>query len=238
MRSAYDAGEVRAAEQPVLDSLPAGTLMQRASFALTRRCSALLGAVYGSRVVLLVGSGGNGGDAMYAGARLAARGAEVHALLVADSTHAAALAALEAAGGRVRPAGEDGDAALLASADLVIDGMLGIGATGALRPPMARLAELVRSAGDDPRPPTVVAVDVPSGVDASTGEVAGAAVRCDVTVTFGALKIGLFVDPGAEYAGQIEVVDIGLTLPAGRATLLDAEDVARLVPQPQAESDK
>ena len=72
MRAAYDVATVRAAEQPLLDSLPEGTLMQRAAFALARRCAALLGKTYGSRVVLLVGSGGNGGDAMYAGARLAA----------------------------------------------------------------------------------------------------------------------------------------------------------------------
>src|SRR4051794_522395 len=77
MRSAYDAVTVRAAEQPLLDALPEGALMQRAAFALARRCAAVLDRVYGSRVVLLVGSGGNGGDAMYAGARLAARGARV-----------------------------------------------------------------------------------------------------------------------------------------------------------------
>ncbi len=79
---------------------------------------------------------------------------------------------------------------------------------------------------------------MPSGVDASTGEVAGVAVRADVTVTFGALKIGLVVSPGAEFAGRVEVVDIGLSLPRPEVTLLDADDVAELVPEPHGESDK
>jgi hydroxyethylthiazole kinase-like uncharacterized protein yjeF len=238
MRPAYDADTVRSAERPLLESLPDGTLMQRAAFALARRCADLLGAVYGARVVLLVGSGGNGGDAMYAGARLAARGARVDALLVTADVHEPALTALRRAGGRATAAGSDRDAALLAGADLVVDGMVGIGATGALRAPMARLAGLVVAAGGSDRAPTVVAVDVPSGVDASTGEVAGSAIDADVTVTFGTLKVGLTIDPGAECAGRVEVVDIGLDLPTPTTTLLDATDVAALLPDPSAESDK
>jgi ADP-dependent NAD(P)H-hydrate dehydratase / NAD(P)H-hydrate epimerase len=233
VRHAYDVATVRAAEEPLLSSLPEGTLMQRAAFALARRCAALLGGVYGARVVVLAGSGGNGGDALYAGARLAARGARVDALLLSESVLSPALAALRAAGGRASAAGRDSDAALMVDADLVIDGMVGIGATGALREPMARLASLLDSGSA-----TVVAVDVPSGVDASTGEVAGVAVRADVTVTFGALKVGLVVEPGADHAGRVEVIDIGLNLPIARTTLLDATDVAALLPQPNGESDK
>jgi ADP-dependent NAD(P)H-hydrate dehydratase / NAD(P)H-hydrate epimerase len=241
MRSAYDAATVRAAEAPLLASLPAGVLMQRAAVALARRCAALLGGVYGSRVVVLVGSGGNGGDALYAGARLAARGARVDALLLTDSALAPALRALRAGGGRVAQAGDDLMAAdLINRADLVIDGMVGIGATGALREPMAKLAELLAASGPggDGNGPVVVAVDVPSGVDASTGEVAGVAVRADVTVTFGALKAGLVISPGMEFAGRVESVDIGLTLPSADVTILDAADVATLVPAPDGESDK
>jgi hydroxyethylthiazole kinase-like uncharacterized protein yjeF len=241
MRPAYDAATVRAAEAPLLASLSEGTLMQRAAFALARRCAALLGTVYGSRVVVLAGSGGNGGDALYAGALLASRGARVDALLLTDSVDDAARAALRAAGGRVLTAGGEGggDVALVAGADLVLDGMVGIGGTGPLRAPMARLVALLSSAaGSSAHPPMVVAVDVPSGVDASTGEVSGVAVRADVTVTFGALKVGLVISPGAEHAGQVEVVDIGLSLPPAEATLLDARDVAALLPEPHGESDK
>jgi ADP-dependent NAD(P)H-hydrate dehydratase / NAD(P)H-hydrate epimerase len=239
MRAAYDAAAVRAAEAPLLASLPDEALMQRAAFALARRCAELLGGVYGSRVVVLAGSGGNGGDALYAGARLAARGARVDALLLTDSVHAPALEAFGGSGGRARDAGGDADEALLDAADLVIDGMVGIGATGALREPMARLATLLvaeTSAGSTPA--MVVAVDVPSGVDASTGEIPGVAVRADVTVTFGALKVGLLVSPGAEHAGRVEVVDIGLTLPPPEVSVLDASDVAAVVLAPDSESDK
>ncbi len=233
MRAAYDAATVRAAEQPLLASLPEGTLMQRASCALARRCAALLGRVYGSRVVLLVGSGGNGGDALYAGARLAARGARVDALLLTDNPLAPALDALTSTGGWPIRTGGDSDGRLLDAAHLVIDGMVGIGGKGELREPMARLAHLL-----DESSATIVAVDVPSGVDASTGEVAGVAVRADVTVTFGAMKIGLLVDPGAEHAGLVECADIGLTLPAAAVSALDADDVRDALPSPVAETDK
>jgi hydroxyethylthiazole kinase-like uncharacterized protein yjeF len=207
--------------------------MQRAAVALARRCVAVLGHVYGARVVVLAGSGNNGGDALYAGARLVRRGARVDAVLTGADVHAGGLDALHAAGGRSGAAGTDADADLLAGADLVIDGMVGIGGRGGLREPQARLAGLV-AASDG----FVVAVDVPSGVDASTGAVEGDAVRADVTVTFGALKIGLVVAPGAGYAGAVDVVDLGLSLPRPTITALDASDVAALLPQPSAETDK
>lgn len=231
MRAAYDVAAVRSAERPLLDALPEGTLMQRAASGLARRCAELLGRVYGARVVLLVGTGDNGGDALYAGARLARRGARVDAVLAGERAHEAGLAALRAAGGRSHgmPAADR----LVAVADLVVDGLLGIGGAGGLREPAARLAGLCASTDA-----TVVAVDVPSGVDASTGRVDGAAVRADVTVTFGALKAGLVVSPGALHAGRVELVDIGLSLPDPDVTLLDADDVAALWPAPEGEASK
>ena len=87
----------------------------------------------------------------------------------------------------------------------------------------------------------MVAVDLPSGIDADTGAVEGPAVRADVTVTFGAIKPGLLIDPGAGHAGAVELVDIGLgpyleTEPAASAPQRD--DIAELLPRPGAESDK
>jgi hydroxyethylthiazole kinase-like uncharacterized protein yjeF len=233
VRFAYETAAVRAAEQPLLDSLPNGALMQRAAAALAARCAEVLGGTYGARVVLLVGSGGNGGDAMYAGARLAARGARVDALLLTDKPLQPALDALRDAGGRAVEAGSGHDVDLLEAADLVVDGMVGIGASGALREPMARIVALL-----DDSPAEVVAVDVPSGVVASTGVVEGAAVRADVTVTFGMLKAGLLIAPGAQYAGLVDCVDIGLTPPPSRLSALDADDVAAMAPQPPGETDK
>jgi len=233
MRSAYDADQVRAAEKPLLAALPDGALMQRAATGLARRCASLLGATYGARVVLLVGSGNNGGDALYAGAQLSRRGARVDAVRVADGVHADALEAFSDAGGRTVASTQPVVHDLLEAADLVVDGMLGIGGRGGLRDEQAQVAGLLADIDA-----VVVAVDVPSGVDASTGAVDGVAVRADVTVTFGALKTGLVVSPGAEQAGLVEVVDIGLDLPSADVRLLDADDVAASVPQLVGETDK
>lgn len=232
MRNAYDVEQIRAAEAPLLAGLPPGTLMQRAARALARRCAQLLGQVYGSHVVLLVGAGNNGADALWAGAELARRGAAVDAVCVATVDEAGAHALLSA-GGRRASAGTEQDTHLIAAADLVVDGLVGIGATGALRAPHARLASLANDHAS-----CIVAVDVPSGVDASTGEVNAVAVRADVTVTFGGWKTGLLIEPGASCAGTVEVVDIGLSLPPSSVIALEAEDVARLLPAPDTESDK
>jgi hydroxyethylthiazole kinase-like uncharacterized protein yjeF len=233
MRVAYDADTVRKAEAPLLAALPDGALMQRAATALARRCASLLDRVYGARIVVLAGGGNNGGDALYAGAALARRGSRVDVVRVSDQVLGPALSAAVVAGAAVHDAGSEESVAVLQDADLVIDGMLGIGGSGGLREPAAGVAKTLENTDV-----LVVAVDVPSGVDASTGEVPGPAVRADVTVTFGALKHGLVVAPGASYSGFVEVVDIGLSLPAPDVTLLDASDVAALLPAPPDETDK
>jgi ADP-dependent NAD(P)H-hydrate dehydratase / NAD(P)H-hydrate epimerase len=226
MRRAYDVATVRAAETSALAVLPDGALMQRAAAGLATVCARLLDRVYGSRVLVLVGSGDNGGDALYAGARLAGRGARVEVLLLGSRAHEAGLAALRGAGGRVVDRVPD-------RADLVIDGITGIGGSGGLRAPAAEVVAAL------PADAVVVAVDVPSGVDADSGEVSGSAVHADVTVTFGALKPGLVVDPGAGHAGAVEVVDIGLDLTDDAPVeVLQAADVAALLPRPSRESDK
>jgi ADP-dependent NAD(P)H-hydrate dehydratase / NAD(P)H-hydrate epimerase len=213
-------------------------------------CASLLarhpGHVYGARVVVLAGPGDNGGDALYAGALLARRGAAVTAIAAAAKVHPGGAAALRAARGRVSSDLADADAAastthtdLMNSADLIIDGLLGIGGRGGLREPFAALAgqaARARQAGA-----TVVAVDLPSGIDADTGAVDGPAVRADVTVTFGAIKPGLLIDPGAGHAGAVELVDIGLgpylkDRPCASAPQRD--DIQELLPRPGAESDK
>ncbi|WP_371497542.1 NAD(P)H-hydrate dehydratase [Kitasatospora sp. NBC_00374] len=227
MRHAHTVEQVRAAEADLMARLPEGTLMQRAAAGLATTCAQLLPRVYGSRVLVLAGSGDNGGDALYAGARLARRGARVRAVLLSpERVHAGALAALRAAGGRVTE-----DRTEFERADLVLDGIVGIGGRGGLRPEAQPYAQAER------RGP-VVAVDVPSGVDADTGEVAGVALRADVTVCFGTHKPGLLIDPGASYAGVVHLVDIGLVLPGAPVTALQHADLAALLPRPTAESDK
>ena len=235
--------------------LPDGTLMQRAASGLAAVCAGLLqvapGGVYGARVAILAGTGDNGGDALYAAERLARRGAAVTAVAAGPRIHQAAARALAAAGGRVIPVAESGDGGTaaepgrvgdearraIAGADLVIDGMLGIGGKGGLREPQATLARLAA----DAQHAVTVAVDLPSGIDADSGEVDGTAVQADVTVTFGAIKPGLLIDPGAGHAGVVELIDIGLGPslagpPAARAP--QSGDIEALLPRPTAESDK
>jgi ADP-dependent NAD(P)H-hydrate dehydratase / NAD(P)H-hydrate epimerase len=237
MRRAYQVEAIRAAERALMDLLPDGALMNRAAAGLAAVCGSLLarypGHVYGARVVVLAGSGDNGGDALYAGARLARRGAAVTAIAAAPKVHEGGTADLRAAGGRVT-----GNADAIERADLIIDGLLGIGGRGGLREPFAGLAAAAEHARHEQNA-TVVAVDLPSGIDADTGAVDGPAVRADVTVTFGALKPGLLIDPGAGHAGTVELVEIGLRpegKPAAKAPQRD--DIAPRLPRPGPESDK
>jgi hydroxyethylthiazole kinase-like uncharacterized protein yjeF len=209
--------------------------MQRAATGLATVCLRLLGSAYGRRVTLLVGTGNNGGDALLAGAHLAGRGVRVTAVLLDPArAHPAGLATLRRVGGRTLPAGPDA-AQVIGRADLVLDGILGIGGRGGLRPDAA---DLVRAAAESAA--ITVAVDVPSGVDADTGAVEGAAFPAMHTVTFGAVKPGLMVGEGRGAAGQVHLIDIGLgpyLPPATAFSLTDADAAARLEP-PSAGDDK
>ncbi|MCW2547456.1 MAG: yjeF-like protein hydroxyethylthiazole kinaserelated [Mycobacterium sp.] len=231
MRDAHRVQVVRAAEQQLMSEVPEGALMLRAAAGLAAAAARRLGRLYGKRVVLLVGGGDNGGDALYAGALLARRGAAVTALTVSSKRHdAGALAALRA-GARLRSAGDPSDEQLITDADLVIDGMLGIGGHGGLREDAARLARWAQ-------PQRTLAVDLPSGIDADTGAVEGEAVRAGATITFGTIKPGLLVLPAAAYVGDLELVPIGLSLPGADLEQLEAADVAALLPTPGVEASK
>lgn len=224
MRYAHTVEQVRAAERELMARVPEGTLMQRAATGLAHAVVDLLGSAYGARVLLLVGPGDNGGDALHAGALLARRGCAVEAVLVAEQAHEGGLAALRAAGGRVvdRPTRRP---------DVVVDGIVGIGGRPGLAP--AAQAALEQVAGVP-----VVAVDVPSGVDVDTGRSDGAHVVADLTVTFGTHKAAHLVDPAAEACGTVHLVDIGLDLPPAGVEALQAEDVARLLPRPRPQDHK
>jgi hydroxyethylthiazole kinase-like uncharacterized protein yjeF len=150
-------------------------------------------------------------------------------LLDPERAHAGGLAALRSAGGRVVPA----DPRQVRGADLVVDGIVGIGGHGGLRPAAAALAAAAKDL-------LTVAVDVPSGVDADSGAVEGEAVRADITVTFGALKPGLLVGAGPAQVGELRLVDIGLgpDLPAATTHVLEAADVRALLPVPDQTDDK
>ena len=232
MIGAHPVRHIRAAEAALMATLPPGALMQRAAAGLAARCALLLGGPYGARVTLLVGAGDNGGDALFAGARLARRGARVDAILIRpERAHEDGLAALRGAGGAVT----DWPVRSVAAADLVIDGLVGIGGSGGLRNDAAELVKLAAEQAG-----LVVSVDLPSGVDADTGELPGEHVVADATVTFGTRKVALVVDPAAGAAGRVEDVDIGLApyLPKPPVELLEPADVRALLPVPARETDK
>ncbi len=231
MIGTHSVADVIVAEQSHPVELASGVLMERAATAVALSVVRLLrverGTTAGSRVAVLAGSGNNGGDALFAGAQLAGRGIRVDA--IGEVVHEAGLGALLAAGGRFLQWRDPGVAALLRAADVIVDGVVGIGAHGALRGMGAALAPLVNAAGA-----AVVAVDLPSGVDADTGLIAGDVIRADRTVTFGAAKSGLVLAPAAEHVGVLEIIDIGIRDALRRpvASVLEDADVAALVPAP------
>ncbi len=252
---AHDAAQVRAAEAPLL---AAGVpLMDRAAFALAaavgRELRARRGRVVGSRAVLLAGSGNNGGDTLYAGALLAARGVAVLAVATSAQVHAAGLDALHRAGGLTVSLVAGGPGPLVGqaeavtaalAADVLLDGLLGIGARGALRGAAGRLVQALvpALAGHGPagRRPLVVAVDVPSGIDVDTGALPGVVLPAALTVTFGTAKPGLLLPPADRPAGRVQVVELGLPLvpEEARAGRLADADVAALWPVPPWEAQK
>ena len=223
MRHYYSAQAIRDAEAPLLASLPDGGLMRRAAFGLAVAIARELGTVAGSTVCAVVGSGDNGGDALWAATFLRRRGAAAAAILLnPQRTHHAALAAFLGAGGRVVET-------VPAATDLVIDGVVGISGSGPLRPDAAAVFDAVDRAGVP-----VVAVDLPSGVDVHTGATDGPHVRPAVTVTFGGLKpVHAFGS-----CGRVELVDIGLDLPPGDMRGFEAADVAARWPVPGPTDDK
>jgi hydroxyethylthiazole kinase-like uncharacterized protein yjeF len=238
---------IRALEARGLAATPAGTLMSRAADALADACATLLRALPARTPVLaLVGPGSNGGDALLAAMRLGERGWAVDALALDLRRPSAADAA------RVRDAwdasgralhGPDAFEALLAGRPLVIDGLFGIGLARPLPDVAAMIVQRVAE-----RALPVVAVDVPSGLDADRGGVVGGpggiAVRADLTVTMLADKPGLRTGAGAALAGCVVVADLGLPalgivpapfeapadgpLPCGR--LIDAASAGALLP--------
>ena len=243
MISAYTGTQIREAEKPLLDSGMGAVLMQRAARGMANAAIAELRSrgrrLYGSSVVVLAGKGNNGGDGLFAAAHLAGRGMRTTAVLASATAHPDGLAAFRRAGGRVLAltdanAGEL--AALAGRADVVIDALLGTGAQGGLRGATAALVSQLAASTRG----LVVSCDVPSGVDADTGEAAGPVLPADITVTFGGAKAGLLADPGADFAGRAEVVRIGIedSLPWPALRRLEAADLAVLLPGPSRRAHK
>ena len=221
----FDAREMRAADAWAIEEqgVPGLDLMERAGAALARAAARLAGR---ERVLVVVGKGNNGGDGLVAARLLREEGREVEVVAAVPLEGASG----DAAANLERLPGEpprEWDGRPLPPAGVVVDALLGTGFTGVPREPLAGLIAAVNA-----HPAPVVACDVPSGVDAATGEVHGEAVRADLTVTFHGPKIGLHVWPGAEHAGEVEVAEIGIPrgAPTAQTAGLITDRVLGLVP--------
>jgi hydroxyethylthiazole kinase-like uncharacterized protein yjeF len=200
-----DAERMRAIDRWAIDtrSVPSLDLMERAGTGVTRAVERL---VPDGPAVVMCGTGNNGGDGLVVARLLRDAGREVTVVCAgsqAKLTGDARVNLERLPGGSPLELAQGADA--LAGASVVVDALLGTGFAGE---PRGEIGEGIVAIGGCSAP--VVSVDVPSGVDASTGVVSGAAVRAMKTVTFHAPKPGLWIHPGKAHAGEVEVLDIGI----------------------------
>jgi hydroxyethylthiazole kinase-like uncharacterized protein yjeF len=233
MEPLHEAGEIKELDRWAIQEkrIPAEELMERAGEGLAgvvaRRAPA-------GRIAIVCGKGNNGGDGIVAARLLRQAGREVEVLVVwpPEWMGEEAQAQLKRLPG---PAPVKFEAGRLNRAQVIVDALLGTGSSGAPRDPAAAVIAEMEAA----KAP-VIAADVPSGVDASTGEVGGVAVHCVATATFHRPKIGLWVRPGKGYAGEVEVIDIGIPRggPARPEAGLINSGVLRDMPRRGADSTK
>ncbi|AZI58657.1 NAD(P)H-hydrate dehydratase [Nakamurella antarctica] len=232
MISAYTVAGVLRAESVALQRHGPTVLMYRAAFAVAQAALAGLSGhlIPGSRALLLVGGGNNGGDALVAGTILRRRGVAVTAFLAnPKQVHEAALAQFLKAGGRVVVGMENTSVAtLFGRADVIIDGLVGIGATPPLRPAAAALVELANATSA-----YKVAVDIPSGVHPDTGAAPGVSFAADVTVTFGGVKTGLLAQPG-----ELVLAAVGMDVSAEAVDACSLTEIPGLLGDPGTRADK
>lgn len=205
--------EMRVLEQAaVAAGVAESQLMEEAGMAVAQEAWLLLGSIEDRRIVILAGPGNNGGDGLVAARRLVDWGAEVHVILPEPHRDPTRVATAEASGVSVHEGIAAGLAETLSRVDLVIDALLGIGRTRTLdaASPLGAALTALAGARASYTPPKVIAVDIPTGVDADTGAVDALTVAPDVTVTFGLPKVGMYQVPASGVLGRVQVVDIGI----------------------------
>jgi len=209
----FTAAEMRALDARAIRELgiPGPRLMDHAGTAAAALIARWLAPIRGKAVVVVCGKGNNGGDGFVVARRLKARGAAVRVLLVGRRAEGRgdAAAALGRWRGRVEEIEEPGGLGrALDRADLIVDALLGTGVSGAARGPLAAAIEAINRVGATGVP--VVALDLPSGLDADRGALPGPTVTAWRTVTFAGLKRSLLLAPAAAQAGAVEIADIGV----------------------------
>ncbi|MEX1104522.1 MAG: NAD(P)H-hydrate epimerase, partial [Dehalococcoidia bacterium] len=191
-------------------------LMEEAGLAVAQEAWMLLGTLEGRRIVVLAGPGKNGGDGMVAARHLAQWGAEVIAYVPHARRETERDEEAETVGVTLVQGEDDAGALMLEdalrSADLVVDALLGIGQKRPIDPdePIAVALVALARRREAFSPPKVVAVDLPTGVDADSGSVDPLTVAPDLTVTFGLPKVGMYQAPASGVVGKVQVIDIGI----------------------------
>ena len=243
------AAEMREIDKTAMEwfGQPGVSLMENAGRAVADKVTELLGEPRGKIVFIVCGGGNNGGDGYVAARWLHNRGARVKLFLAVDRARIRgdALVHLETAlrmgiecFDHTEPRGLEKARIAVAFADLVVDALLGTGFQGELYPNYAESIDLINGSGK-----TVLAVDIPSGVDADTGRVKQKAVKANCTVTFGLPKPGLLLYPGAGCVGEMVVAEIGLpqellTAATIRQTLVNSDYIAGRLPKRDPDSHK
>ncbi|HUF52567.1 MAG TPA: NAD(P)H-hydrate dehydratase [Dehalococcoidia bacterium] len=209
--------------------IPIPDLMENAGLAVAQEAWLALGEIAERRILVLCGPGNNGGDGLVAARHLKDWAADVIVFLLKGREDDPNLRQLTERDVPTIVAGEEawekrlGDA--LGGAELVIDALLGTGRARPIEGDLAKVLATLREARERRMPPRLIAVDLPTGVDADSGRVDDHAVAADSTVTFAVSKVGLHVLPGSKYAGEVEVVDIGI--PAKLADSVKTELITR-----------
>jgi ADP-dependent NAD(P)H-hydrate dehydratase / NAD(P)H-hydrate epimerase len=225
-------------EETQARGIGADALMEAAGREVADAALRLLGAAYGRRAVVVCGKGNNGGDGLVAARYLDWAGVRTTALLLDEEVREPAatnLRRLDGTAVRRRAFSPEAMERELERADVAVDAIFGTGFRGGPEGPSAAAIEGLDTSGVP-----VVAVDIPSGVNGATGAVDGAAVHADITVTFGAPKLGIVLYPGASFAGVVEVEPIGFPedLIRSEAALVERGDVAAVLPRREPDTHK
>lgn len=240
------AAEMRELDRKAIEEygIPGVVLMENAGRHVVEMAAKVLGKVKDKTAVIIAGKGNNGGDGFVVARHLKNMGAEVKVYLLAGVGEIKGDARINLdiwlkMGGTVSNPLEEGMDLLtkdLARADVIIDALYGTGFKGAIRPNVIPVVEAVNSA-----PAPVIAVDIPSGLEADTGKVSGSCIRASHTVTFALPKIGLVTGYGPEFTGRLHVVDISIPqdiLRGGQTELITERKVKKIMPRRPAAAHK
>ncbi|HOM02315.1 MAG TPA: NAD(P)H-hydrate dehydratase [Acetivibrio sp.] len=227
--------------------IPGIVLMENAAVRMTDEILKDYGSIVNKNIVLFAGKGNNGGDAFAVARHLCNKGANTVVFILAAKKDISGdarinLDILEKMGIETVEVLESGKLeeveARLERADLVVDGIFGTGLKGGIK---GFKGDVIRLVNQKSKP--VIAVDIPSGVDGETGEIAGECIKAYKTVTFGYPKFGHFLHPGCEFAGELVVADISIPESVAekfnvRSYVIDRETVSKLIPKRHINSNK